>query len=38
MALWNALPSFRGDCPERTFVFRVAHNRALTHVAGGVRG
>jgi len=33
MALWNALPSFRGDCSERTFVFRVAHNRALTHVA-----
>lgn len=30
-ALWRALPRFRGDCSERTFVFRVAHNRALTH-------
>ncbi len=33
MALWNAFPSFRGGCSERTFVFRVAHNRALTHIA-----
>jgi RNA polymerase sigma factor (sigma-70 family) len=30
-ALWRALPTFRGDCSERTFVYRVAHNRALTH-------
>lgn len=30
-ALWQALPGFRGDCSERTFVYRVAHNRALTH-------
>lgn len=30
-ALWKALPSFRGECSERTFVYRVAHNRALTH-------
>ncbi len=30
-ALWRALPAFRGDCSERTFVFRVAHNKALTH-------
>lgn len=30
-ALWSALPSFRGECSERTFVYRVAHNRALTH-------
>ncbi|MGB7137055.1 MAG: sigma-70 family RNA polymerase sigma factor, partial [Acidobacteriaceae bacterium] len=33
LALWRALPAFRGDCSERTFVYRVAHNRALTHVA-----
>ncbi|MFO0676075.1 MAG: sigma-70 family RNA polymerase sigma factor [Polyangiaceae bacterium] len=26
LALWNALRSFRGECSERTFVFRVAHN------------
>jgi len=31
LALWQALPRFRGDCSERTFVFRVAHNRGATH-------
>ena len=31
-ALWRALPSFRGDSSTRTFVYRIAHNRALTHV------
>src|SRR5687767_15328762 len=31
LALWRALPRFRGDASEKTFVFRVAHNRALTH-------
>jgi RNA polymerase sigma-70 factor (ECF subfamily) len=30
-ALWRALPGFRGDCSEKTFVYRVARNRALTH-------
>jgi RNA polymerase sigma-70 factor (ECF subfamily) len=33
VALLNALPSFRGDCPERAFVWRIAHNRALAAVA-----
>jgi RNA polymerase sigma factor (sigma-70 family) len=33
VALWHALPGFRGECAERTFVVRVAHNRALTHLA-----
>lgn len=32
LAVWQALPRFRGDCSERTFVFRIAHNRAVTHV------
>ena len=32
LALWRALPTFRGDCSMRTFVYRIAHNRALTHV------
>jgi RNA polymerase sigma factor (sigma-70 family) len=32
LALWKALPGFRGDCSERTLVFRIAHNRAVTHV------
>ena len=30
-ALWRALPRFRGAASEKTFIFRVAHNRALTH-------
>lgn len=32
LAIWQALPSFRGDCSERTFIYRVAHNCAITHV------
>jgi len=32
-AVWRALPSFRGDSSERTFVFRIGHNRAITHRA-----
>ena len=32
LALWQALPSFRGECSERTLVFRIAHNRAVTHI------
>jgi RNA polymerase sigma-70 factor (ECF subfamily) len=32
VAIWKALPGFRGDCSEKTFAFRVAHNRCLTHV------
>jgi len=31
MALWLALPRFRGECSARTFVFRIAHNRGITH-------
>jgi len=31
LALWQALPRFRGEATLRTFVFRVAHNRGLTH-------
>lgn len=31
LALWQALPHFRGECSERTFIYRIAHNRALTH-------
>lgn len=31
LAVWQALPRFRGECSERTFVFRIAHNRGLTH-------
>ena len=33
MALWRALPTFRGECSERTFLFRIAHNRCLGHLS-----
>lgn len=33
VALWTALPSFRGECSEKTFVLRIAHNRALSFLA-----
>jgi RNA polymerase sigma-70 factor (ECF subfamily) len=32
LAIWQALPRFRRECSERTFLFRIAHNRSLTHV------
>jgi RNA polymerase sigma factor (sigma-70 family) len=31
-SIWTALPRFRGDFSERTFLFRIAHNRAITHL------
>jgi RNA polymerase sigma factor (sigma-70 family) len=33
VALWKALPKFRGDSSERTFVYRVAHNTAIRFVS-----
>lgn len=33
VAVWRALPSFRGDASLRTFAARVAHNRAIDHLA-----
>ena len=32
-ALWQALGRFRGECSERTFLFRIAHNRAIAYLA-----
>jgi RNA polymerase sigma factor (sigma-70 family) len=32
VALWKALPNFRGNSSERTYVYRVAHNTALRFV------
>ena len=37
VALWTALPRFRGDSSERTWVYRVAHNTALRYVANRKR-
>jgi RNA polymerase sigma-70 factor (ECF subfamily) len=33
VAIWRALPRFRGEASERTFVLRVAHNRGVTFVS-----
>lgn len=30
LAVWRALPAFRGDASERTWLYRIAHNVALT--------
>ena len=32
VAIWQALPRFRGECSERTFAFRIAHNRGITYL------
>jgi RNA polymerase sigma-70 factor (ECF subfamily) len=37
VALWQALPRFRGEASLRTFVARIAHNRAISHVAREAR-
>lgn len=37
LALWRALPSFHGNASLRTFVARIATNRAITHVARAAR-
>ncbi|NKB86963.1 MAG: sigma-70 family RNA polymerase sigma factor [Acidobacteria bacterium] len=37
LAVWQALPRFRGDCSERTFVYRIAHNRGISHRARTAR-
>jgi RNA polymerase sigma factor (sigma-70 family) len=36
-ALWRSLPAFRGDASMRTFVARIATNRAITHVARALK-
>lgn len=33
VAIWQALPRFRGECSERTFLFRIAHNRAIAFIS-----
>ncbi len=32
VAIWRALPRFRGECSERTFLFRIGHNRGIAHI------
>ncbi|HVV52653.1 MAG TPA: sigma-70 family RNA polymerase sigma factor [Polyangia bacterium] len=33
LAIWNALDGFRGEASERTFLYRIAHTRGLSHLA-----
>src|SRR4051794_14119809 len=33
VALWRSLAVFDGRCSQRTWVYRVAHNTAASHVA-----
>lgn len=37
VALWGALPRFRGEASLRTFVYRIGHNRGLTFRARSKR-
>ena len=37
LAIWRALPSFRADASLRTFVARIATNRAITHVGRAMK-
>ena len=33
LAVWRALPKFRRDANEKTYIARIAHNRSVSHVA-----
>ena len=33
MAIWRALPRYRSQSPIRNYIFRIAHNRAVSHIA-----
>ncbi|MFO0659152.1 MAG: sigma-70 family RNA polymerase sigma factor [Polyangiaceae bacterium] len=37
VALWRAREGFRGECSEKTWVARIAHNVAASHVARAMR-
>jgi RNA polymerase sigma-70 factor (ECF subfamily) len=37
LGLWTALPKFRGDASERTWLYRVAHNTAISFVISNER-
>jgi RNA polymerase sigma-70 factor (ECF subfamily) len=33
LALWTALPRFRGESSERTWLYRIAHNTSISYLA-----
>lgn len=32
LAIWRALPAYRGEAPVKSFVARIAHNRSVHHL------
>ncbi|MGF1550605.1 MAG: RNA polymerase sigma factor [Sphingomonadaceae bacterium] len=37
LAVWQALPRYRGDASLKTFIARIAQNRSISHVAKRAR-
>ncbi|BFT32025.1 hypothetical protein D210916BOD24_32010 [Alteromonas sp. D210916BOD_24] len=37
IAVWQGLSRFKGDSSVKTYILRIAHNRAVTHVASQVK-
>ena len=37
LAIWRSLATFDGRCALRTWVYRVAHNTAVSHVSRAIR-
>jgi RNA polymerase sigma-70 factor (ECF subfamily) len=37
LALWTALPRFRGEASERTWLYRIAHNTSISYVTSRKR-
>lgn len=37
LAVWQSLKGFKGDASVKTYIMRVAHNRAVNHVAYNAR-
>jgi RNA polymerase sigma factor (sigma-70 family) len=37
LAVWQAIPQFRGEASERTWLYRIAHNTAISALISGKR-
>lgn len=37
IAVWQGLARFKGDSSVKTYILKIAHNRAVTHVASQVK-
>jgi RNA polymerase sigma-70 factor (ECF subfamily) len=38
LAIWRAIPAFRGDSSLRTLIARIVHNTGVSHIRKAVRG